>query len=96
MVRSAATARPRLPRRAGPGAGTHVYTSLDERRCALAVCKVRSWWLGPFLASGLFWRINGDCKEACFLGVMTKTMGRVIFIAWTLESAQSHSSPGVA
>lgn len=47
MIRSTATARSRLPRRAGPGAGTHVYTTLDERRCA-AVCKVRSWWLGPF------------------------------------------------
>ena len=38
----------------------------------------------------------GDCKEVCFLGVMTKTMGRVVFITWILESAQSHSSPGVA
>ena len=36
----------------------------------------------------------GDCKEVCFLGVMTKTMGCVIFITWILDSAVSQLSGG--
>ena len=45
-----------------------------------------------------------DCKELCFLGVITRTMERVffsppplecvIFITWILELTQSLSSPG--
>ena len=58
VVRNTATDRPRLPRRARPCAGTQVCTPLDETRCSRSVCKVRSWWLSPFLASGLFRRIN--------------------------------------
>lgn len=36
----------------------------------------------------------GDRKEVCFLGVVTKTMGRVIFITWVLDSAVSQLSGG--
>lgn len=35
-----------------------------------------------------------DCKEFCFLGVLTMTMERVTFITWILELTQSLSSPG--